>query len=179
MINTAPPASNSLFQVFGRLKNGFDITKLISQIMCVIVVQNMVKELFTRADKPGSTPGDAVFCFFVFVLFFLFSGLCFLTLFFLLACFPLFLLQTLLIILINIYFSLKSGVLFWKRDFKSSCILAKLTTRKSTHSTPQTVLIYTQHQPVTHWRNLNLPLVHRHNHQYYYPKIFTGFGHKK
>ena len=70
MINTAPPASNSLFQVFGRLKNGFDITKLISQIMCVIVVQNMVKELFALADKPGSTPGDAVFCFFVFVLFF-------------------------------------------------------------------------------------------------------------
>ena len=135
MINTAPPASNSLFQVFGRLKNGFDITKLISQIMCVIVVQNMVKELFARADKPGSTPGDAVFwglsagtgklcifghlglvfiwncfvsrllfllyyvicapvltegtvfCFFVFVLFFLFSGLCFLTLFFLLPVF--------------------------------------------------------------------------------------------
>ena len=25
----------------------------------------MVKELFARADKPGSTPGDAVFCFFV------------------------------------------------------------------------------------------------------------------
>ena len=25
----------------------------------------MVKELLTRADKPVSTPGDAVFCFFV------------------------------------------------------------------------------------------------------------------
>ena len=25
----------------------------------------MVKELLARADKPGSTPGDAVFCFFV------------------------------------------------------------------------------------------------------------------
>ena len=31
----------------------------------------MVKELLTRADKPGSTPGDAVFCFFVSVFFFL------------------------------------------------------------------------------------------------------------
>ena len=25
----------------------------------------MVKELLARADKPGSTPGDAAFCFFV------------------------------------------------------------------------------------------------------------------
>ena len=25
----------------------------------------VVKELHKRADKPGSTPGDAVFCFFV------------------------------------------------------------------------------------------------------------------
>ena len=31
MINTAPPALNSVFQVFDRLKNGFDITKLIFQ----------------------------------------------------------------------------------------------------------------------------------------------------
>ena len=30
--------------------------------------------------------------------------------------------------------------------------------------------------PVTHWRNLNLPFVHRLNHQYYKPKISTGFG---
>ena len=38
-----------------------DVTKLIFQIMSVTVV---VKELLARADKPGSTPGDAVFCFF-------------------------------------------------------------------------------------------------------------------
>ena len=31
----------------------------------------------------------------------------------------------------------------------------------NTHSTPQTVLIYTPHPPVTHWRKLNLPFVHR------------------
>ena len=43
----------------------------------------VVKELFTGADKPGSTPGDAIFCLLVapFLLSF------FLTLFFLLACF--------------------------------------------------------------------------------------------
>ena len=39
MINTVPPASNSVFQVFGRLKNGFDITKLIFQVTCLTVVQ--------------------------------------------------------------------------------------------------------------------------------------------
>ena len=35
MINTAAPASNSVFQVFGRLRNGFDITKLIFQVTVV------------------------------------------------------------------------------------------------------------------------------------------------
>ena len=30
----------------------------------------VVKELLAHADKPGSTPGDAVFCFFVPVFFF-------------------------------------------------------------------------------------------------------------
>ena len=48
----------------------------------------------------------------------------------------------------------------------------------NTHNTPQTVLIYTQHPPVTHWRKLNLPFVDRLNHQYYYPKISTGFAPK-
>ena len=32
-----------------------------------------VKELLERAHKPGSTPGDAVFCYFVPFFFFLFS----------------------------------------------------------------------------------------------------------
>ena len=40
----------------------------------------VVKELLERADKPGSTPGDAVFCFFVPFFFFLF-GLFFNTIF--------------------------------------------------------------------------------------------------
>ena len=42
----------------------------------------VVKELLARADKPGSTLGDAVLCFFVPVFFSLVS---FLTLFFLKA----------------------------------------------------------------------------------------------
>ena len=40
----------------------------------------VVKELLVRADKPGSTPVDAVFCFFVPFYFFLF-GLFFNTVF--------------------------------------------------------------------------------------------------
>ena len=41
------------------------MTKLIFEVMCFTVV-------LERADKPGSTPGDAVFCFFV-KFFFLFG----------------------------------------------------------------------------------------------------------
>ena len=40
----------------------------------------VVKELLERAEKPGSTPGDVVFCFFVPFFFFLF-GLFFNTIF--------------------------------------------------------------------------------------------------
>ena len=70
----------------------------------------VVKEMLERVDKPGSTPGDAVFCFFV--PFFLSIWSLFLTLFFLLAFFPLFLLLTLLVMHLDliIYFRLNSGV---------------------------------------------------------------------
>ena len=53
------------------------MTNLIYQIMCHCGA--VVKELLARADKPGSTPGDAVFCFFVPIFFCLVSVL---TLFF-------------------------------------------------------------------------------------------------
>ena len=47
-------------------KNGFDITKLIFQNVCTVCLCGVVvKELLARADLPGSTPGDIVFCFFV------------------------------------------------------------------------------------------------------------------
>ena len=77
-------------------------------------------ELLARPDKTCYTPSDAVFCFLVvplFVFFFIsfLFGLWFLTLFFHLACFP-----SWSCTWINIYFKLKCGVLFWKRDFKSS-----------------------------------------------------------
>ena len=41
-------------------KDCFDMTKLIIQIICHCGA--MVKEFLARADKPGSTPGDAA-CF--------------------------------------------------------------------------------------------------------------------
>ena len=72
----------------------------------------VVKEFLACADKPGSTPSDAAFSFFVSF----FSHY-----FFLLAFFSLFLLQTLLVMHLDqyIYFKLKSGGLFWKRDTKT------------------------------------------------------------
>ena len=100
-------------------------------------------------------------------------------------------------------FILEKG--FQKLEKLLICILAKLTTRKkhklSRHVPPlkqlnfffsmlvdimtnntqytSTELIYTQHPLVTHWRKLNLPFVHCLNHQYYYPRISTGFAPKK
>ena len=65
-MNTAPPASNS---VYGR-KKMFRYDKISNHVChCGVVV----KELLVRADKPGSTPVDAVFCFFVPFYFFLFG----------------------------------------------------------------------------------------------------------
>ena len=89
MINTAPPASNS---VYGREK-WFWYDK-ISSTNHVWHCGAVVKELLAHAD-------DAVsyFCFFVYFFFVPFSFslfcLCFLILLFLLACFPLFLMLTL------------------------------------------------------------------------------------
>ena len=45
-------------------KHCFDKPKLIFK-SCVSLWCSVVKELLARADKPGSTPGDDVFCFFV------------------------------------------------------------------------------------------------------------------
>ena len=157
-----------------------------------------VKELLALADKPGSSPGDAVFCLFVpFLIFFLFSlGFSFSPVFLYSYYGPCWSCTW-----INIYFKLKSGVLFWKRDFKSSwsAYWPSLRPEKTIscqdmsllwnswiffnvswhHDKQHTVHHKTVHPPVIHWRNLNLPFVHRLNHQYYYPKISTGFASKK
>ena len=80
-------------------KNCFDMTKNLSIHVCHYGV--VVKELLVRVNKPGSTPGDAVFCFFI--PFFFLIGRFFLTLFFLLAFFPLFLLLTMLVMHLDQY----------------------------------------------------------------------------
>ena len=108
MINTAQPASKSVYAE----KNGFDITKLIFQNMYVWQCGTAVKELLATADEPGSTPGDTAFpvssLYRFFLIFFFLFSLCFLARFFLLACFSLFLLLTLLIMHLDqyIYFKL-------------------------------------------------------------------------
>ena len=116
MINTALPASNSIYandKFFWY--NKFNFSDHVCQCGTV------VKELLARADKPGSTPGDAVFGFFIPSFLFsawqiFFKHYFSLWPFFLYSyCWPCWSCTW-----INIYFKLKSGVLFWKRDFKSS-----------------------------------------------------------
>ena len=117
MINTAPLASNS---VYGREKLFWYNKITFPNHVCHCGA--VVKELLVPADKPGSTPAYAVFCFFVPFFFFSVWSLFLKKLHFLWAFFSLFLLLTLLIMHLDQYwyFKLKSRVLFWKRDFKSS-----------------------------------------------------------
>ena len=163
-------------------KNCFDMTKLIFQIMCVTVVQ-WSRSCLNVQIKPVSTPGDAVsvslYRFFLCLVYFSFWP------FFLYSyCWPCWSCTW-----INIYFKLKSGVLFWKRNFKSSwsAYWPSLRPEKTTscqlmspllsnswiffnvswhHDKQHTVHHKTVHPPVIHWRNLNLPFVHRLNYQY-------------
>ena len=98
MINTAPPASNSVFQVFGRLRNGFDITKLIFQVTVVQWSRSCLHMQINWVRLPATLFSVSLYLFFFFCLLFVF-----LTLFLLLARFPLFLLLTLLIMHVDQY----------------------------------------------------------------------------
>ena len=106
MINTAQPASNS---VYGREKLFWYDKINFSNHVCHYGA--VVKEFLACADKPGSTPSDAAFSFFVSF----FSHYFFFCPFFLYSyCRPCWSCTW-----INIYFKLKSGGLFWKRDTKT------------------------------------------------------------
>ena len=104
-------------------KNCFDMTKLIFQIICVTVVQwswsflhVQINRVRLRIHIPATLLSFSLYRYFFFPCWSIF-----LTLFFLLAFFSLLLLQTLLVMHLDQYiFKLKSGVLIWKRDFKSS-----------------------------------------------------------
>ena len=168
MINTAQPPSNS---VYGREKLFLYDKINFSNHVCHYGA--VVKEFLACADKPGSTPSDAAFSFFVL---FFFSGLVyfFSHYFFFWPYFPYsYCRPCWSCTWINIYFKLKSGGLFWKRDTKTLDLRAywpslrpdkkhKLSRHvpplkqvnffsmsvdimTQTHSTPQTVLIYSQH----------------------------------
>ena len=162
--SSTPAASSSVFEVFGRLKNGFDITELIFQIKCVTVVQwsrSCLHVQINRVRLPA-TLFSVSLCRFFFCLVFVFNTI---------FTFGLFS----FILTVDsadhahwsIYiFPFKSGVLFWKRDFKSSwsaywpslrpektissCrllwnswIFFNVSWHHDKHSTPQTALIYT------------------------------------
>ena len=112
MINTAPPAS---------------MTKLIFEIMCVTVVpwsRSCLHVQINRVRLPATLFSVSLYRFLIFFLFFclfffFFSSLFFNTIspfglvFFILTADPAG------HALGSIYFKLKSGVLFWKRDFKT------------------------------------------------------------
>ena len=115
MINTAPPASNI---VYGREKLFWYDKLNVSNHVCHC--GTVVKGLLERADKPGLTPGDAVSVslyrfVFLLVVSFLKHYFSFWPFFLYSYCWP-----CLSCTWIKIYFKLKSGVIFWKRDFKSS-----------------------------------------------------------
>ena len=181
MINTAPPASNS---VYSREKLfWYDKINFWNHVCHRGAV---VKELLERADKPGSTPGNAVFCFFV-PFFFFFSpvwSLFFNTIFpfglffFILTADPAghalgSIIQVRSFILDKVFQKLCPSS--ETADFVFS-VLVDIMTNNTQYTTNCTS--FAQHPPVTHWRNLNLPFEHRLNHQYHYAKISTGFAPK-
>ena len=115
MINTAPLASNS---VYGREKLlWYDKINFLNHV-CHCGAVFIDKELLARVNRVRLP--TTLFSVILYRFSFLF-GLFILTLFFLLAfslysyCWPCWSCTW-----INIYFKLKSGVLFWKRGFKSS-----------------------------------------------------------
>ena len=104
------------------------MTKLFFQIMCVtrcVTVHGaVVKEFLARADKSGSAPGDAAFCFFCLVYFFKKHYFSFWPFFFILTADPAsHSLGSIYILSLSPNFILEKG--FQKLLI---CILAKLTT---------------------------------------------------
>ena len=94
----------------------------------------VVKGLLARADKPGSTPGDAVFFFFFFALFFFRLLFVFNTIFPFVLLFFIFTADPADPVLGSICILSLSPEYILKKGFQELliCILAKLTARKKT-----------------------------------------------
>ena len=114
MINTDLLASTASMAE----KNCFDMTKLTIHIVCVTVVQWSRSFLHVQSNRvrlPATLLSVSMYCFFFPVWSFFFNTIFHFGLFFNSYCEPCWSCTW-----INIYFKLKSGVLFRKRDFKSS-----------------------------------------------------------
>ena len=88
-------------------ENGFDITKLIFQNICVwqcgAVVKEFLASLQINRVRLPAMPHFLFLCILFLIIIIILFSLCFLALFFLLACFSLFLLLTLLIMHLDQY----------------------------------------------------------------------------
>ena len=197
MINTAPTASNS---VYGREKLFWYDKINLSYHACHC--GTVVKELLACADKPGSTPGDAVFCFFVpffFPVWSLFKHYFSFWPFFLYShgwpCWSCTWINDILSLSPEFYFGKglsKALDLHTGQAYDQIIIISPVKTCPSSELFSVLVDIMTNNTQYTrnctnlHPTPTSDPLAkvklafctHRLNHQYYY-KIFTGFAPKK
>ena len=98
--------------------NCFYMTKLICQLLCVTVVQwsrSCLHVQINRVRLPATLFSVSLYRFFFLLGLFFLHNFSFWPFFLYSYCWPCWSCTW-----INIYFKLKSGVLFWKRDFKSS-----------------------------------------------------------
>ena len=99
-------------------KNCFHTTKLIFKIMCVAVVQwsrSCLHVQINRVRLPATLFSVSLYRFFFLLGLFFLHNFSFWPFFLYSYCWPCWSCTW-----INIYLKLKSGVLFWQRDFKSS-----------------------------------------------------------
>ena len=203
MINTAPTASNS---VYGREKLFWYDKIIFSYHACHCGA--VIKELLACTDTPGSTPGDAVFClislyrFFPCLVSFFNTIFPFGLFFFILTADPAgHALGSIYILSLSPEFYFGKGIskaldLHTGQAYDQIIIISPVKTCPSSETAKffsmLADIMTNNTQYTTNYTNLHLtptsdPLAkvklafctHRLNHQYYYPKIFTGFAPQK
>ena len=109
----------TILSMFENLRRGRQARNFTTNAPKILNLKSSSEQMFSRKLPLGAPGRCSLFPCTVFFFFPVWS--LFLTLLFLLAFISLFLLLTLPVVnLDQWYFKLKSGVLFWKRDFKSS-----------------------------------------------------------